>query len=290
MPSPFVDTHVHLWDLEHPKLRYIWLGPGASHPQLSSEELVELGAASQTLERFLAETEGSGMSKWIHVEAAIGTVDPVDETAWLQELAEQPGGPSAIIGAAALRDADIVEQLDRHGEHSAFRGVRDQTPADAWEEPAFEHGYAELGRRGLVCSINAFWDEMPRAAALAERLPETTLVLDHMGFPQERSEVYFDQWRAGMHRLAEAESVICKISEVGIMEPGWTTDSIRRWVLGCIEAFGVERCVLGTNWPVDRLYGTYDEIVDAYRTIIAELSEAEQRALLSDNAERIYRI
>jgi predicted TIM-barrel fold metal-dependent hydrolase len=73
-------------------------------------------------------------------------------------------------------------------------------------------------------------------------------------------------------------------------DPRWTADSIRPWVMGCIEAFGVQRCVFGTNWPVDRLFSSYDPIVDAYATIISGFSQDEQEALFSRNAERLYRI
>jgi predicted TIM-barrel fold metal-dependent hydrolase len=291
MTSPaFVDTHVHLWNLEHPELRYIWLEPGASHPQLSQNELAQLGAQSQSVERFIEETAGSGMTKWVHTEVAIGTEDPLAETLWLQELADEGLGPHAIVAAVSLQREDAAHELDRHSQAANFRGVRDQCASEVWESPSFSDGYAELGRRGLVCSLNALWQDMPRAAALARKHPETTMVLDHMGFPQERGAEYFRAWNAEMRRLAEAESVICKISEIGIMEPDWTAESIRPWILACIEAFGIQRCVFGTNWPVDRLYGSYTQIVGAYRQIISELSVSEQRALLSENAERLYRI
>jgi predicted TIM-barrel fold metal-dependent hydrolase len=70
----------------------------------------------------------------------------------------------------------------------------------------------------------------------------------------------------------------------------WTIDSLRPYVLGCIEAFGVDRCVLGTNWPVDRLYSSYGDVLEAYETITSGLTDAEQTALFSGNAERIFRI
>jgi predicted TIM-barrel fold metal-dependent hydrolase len=70
----------------------------------------------------------------------------------------------------------------------------------------------------------------------------------------------------------------------------WTVESIRPWVLGCIEAFAVERCVLGTNWPVDRLYSSYGDVLDAYEQILADFSEREREALFSKNAERIFRV
>jgi predicted TIM-barrel fold metal-dependent hydrolase len=68
----------------------------------------------------------------------------------------------------------------------------------------------------------------------------------------------------------------------------WTVDSIRPWVLGCIEAFGVERSFFGTNWPVDRLFSSYGDVVDAYAEIVSDFSEGEQRALFAGSANRVF--
>ena len=81
-----------------------------------------------------------------------------------------------------------------------------------------------------------------------------------------------------------------KISGLAMGDNDWTVDSIRPWVLQCIEAFGVQRSFFGTNWPVDKLYSPYAQVVDAYAEIVADFSHDEQVALFSANAERIYRI
>ena len=79
---------------------------------------------------------------------------------------------------------------------------------------------------------------------------------------------------------------IARSSGLGMCDPQWTTDSIRPWVLHCIDAFGVERCVMGSNWPVDRLFSSYDPVINAYAEIIKGLSTAEQEALFSGTRKR----
>ena len=95
-----------------------------------------------------------------------------------------------------------------------------------------------------------------------------------------------------MSALGVVENVACKVSGFGMADNHWTIDSIRPWVLHCIEAFGTDRIMFGTNWPVDILYGTYLEQTDAYRRILAEagFSRGEQEAMLYRNAETFYRI
>ena len=89
---------------------------------------------------------------------------------------------------------------------------------------------------------------------------------------------------------ATCDNIRWKISGLCMSDQSWTVDSIRRWVLASIETFGVDRCIFGTNWPVDWLWSTYDNLIDAYTEIISEFSRNEQAALFSKNAEELYRI
>jgi predicted TIM-barrel fold metal-dependent hydrolase len=284
----FVDTHIHCFDLTHPELVWDWLAPEAVHPNLGDIDAVK--SRKYPLQAFLAESRRSGVTKAVHVQAAIGSPDPVAETAWLQEAAERTGFPLGIVGEADLKAPDVAAVLERHCAFDGMRGIRDFSDGDYLVEPAFRRGYAMLERFDLVCDLDCQPQDMHKARDLAKAQPGVTMVLDHAGFPQERSEEYFAFWQDGIRTLAEADSAVCKISGLGMKDPQWTVDSLRPWVLGCIEAFGVERSFFGTNWPVDRLYSSYADVVAAYRQIVADFSEAEQHALFVGNAERIYRI
>lgn len=285
----FVDTHVHFWDLNHPKTRYSWLEPGVIHPYLGDIERLKVplyGGAE-----YAADVAGSNVSKAVHVQAALGSADPVDETIWVQEQAEATGWPHAIVADARLHADDLDEVLDRHAEASPLlRGIRDFGEGDYLVDERWGRGYAKLGERGLVCDLDCFWENMHKARDLAQRHPETVLVLDHAGFPLERDDEYFANWRTGISQLAEAESAVCKISGLGMRDPEWTVDSIRPWFEHCVEAFGIERCFLGTNWPVDKLFSDYAKVIDAYAEIASQYTADEQLALFSGNAERVFRI
>lgn len=285
----FVDTHVHFWDLNHPKTTYAWLTPEFVHPILGDINAIKFplfdGAA------YAAEVLGANVIKAVHVQAAIGSADPVDETIWLQEQYEATGWPTAIVADASLSAPDVEDLVERHAAASPqLRGIRDFGEGDYLVSEHFARGYAKLGEHGLVCDLDCFWPDMGKARDLAQRQPETTMVLDHAGFPLERSDEYFTDWKQGISALAEAESAVVKISGLAMGDNDWTVDSIRPWVLHCIEAFGVQRSFFGTNWPVDKLYSPYKNVVDAYAEIVADFSHDEQVALFSGNAERVYRI
>ena len=284
----FVDTHVHFWDLGNLDLHYSWLQPESRHPQLG--ERLEALKKSYVVDDYIAETRGLDVVKAVHVQAALGIEDPVKETEWLQAAAGRTGFPQAIVAYSNLRDPRVEEELARHCELPNMRGIRDFSEGDYLVDPAFQRGYALLERFRLVSSMNVYWEDMPKARALATKFAGIPMVLDHAGFPQERTDEYFGNWQKGIRTLAEAENVVCKISGLGMCDFDWTVDSIRPWILHCIEAFGPDRCIFATNWPVDRLFSTYGTLIDAYKQIVGGFSEGEKIAMFSGNAERLYRI
>ncbi|MBV8521620.1 MAG: amidohydrolase family protein, partial [Acetobacteraceae bacterium] len=97
-------------------------------------------------------------------------------------------------------------------------------------------------------------------------------------------------WRDGMRVLAGCPNIAAKISGLGMTDHSWSVESIRPYVLETIDAFGVGRCMFASNFPVDRLYGSYGAIWAAFAETIRGGSEAEKVALFRENAERIYRI
>jgi predicted TIM-barrel fold metal-dependent hydrolase len=285
----FVDTHVHYWDLGHPDLYYSWLQPDSVHPQFG-ERLDGIKGVNFVAEDFIAETRDANVTKVVHVQAALGIQDPVKESEWLQAAAGRTGFPHAIVAYANLKDPGVETMLARHLEYLTVKGVRDFSEGDYLVDSDFHRGYALLERYGLVASLDVKWEDMGSLRDLAGKFPNIRVVLDHCGFPLERTDEYFQSWRKGITTLAEAGNVVCKISGLGMCDWDWTVESIRPWILHCIDAFGPERCVFATNWPVDRLFSTYDVLIDAYEEIIAAFSQDEQTAMFSGNAERLYRI
>jgi predicted TIM-barrel fold metal-dependent hydrolase len=289
---PFVDTHVHFFDPREPRLRYDWLCPGGDPEE---EELLGDYAAIRSerywADDFLAETRFQGVERIVHVQAALGIEDPVEETRWLEAFRTRLGAPHAIVAYADLAAPDADAVVERHLATSpAVRGIRDLRYDDYLSDPAWEAGFAALARHGLVCCADPPLAQAKEAAALAARHPEVPFCADHALTPRRRDGDYFAEWRAGLRALAAAPNALIKISGLGMGDHAWTADSWRPWVLACIEAFGVERAFFGTNWPVDRVYSSYGDVLDAYAEIVADFSPAEQDALFRGNARRVFRI
>ena len=285
----FVDAHVHFYDMQHPDLFYGHWQPDVD-PPLIGKQMRKLGERNFLAEDFIEVTRAANVTKAVHVQAAIGSKDPVKETEWLMDAAERTGFPHAIVAYADLRDPGVESVLERHCEYSRMKGIRDFSYGDFLVADDFHRGYALLEKYNLHASIAAQCQDMEKLAALANKFPNTVIVIDHAGNPTERTPEYFELWKRGMETAATEENIICKISGLGMGDHNWTVDSIRPYVLGCIEAFGVERCIFATNWPVDSLFSSYDALIDAYTEIIADFSEDEKRDLFARNTEALYGI
>ena len=288
--EPMVDTHVHLWNLAHPSLRWDWLDTDDDHPVLGDIDPVKMRAFE--MRHLHAESRFAAVSGFVHVQAAIGSADPVQETRWLTAMAADHPQLKAVIGHADLGRADTERVLDAHSESPIFRGVRDFAlePYLAAEEvePAVEASLGSLARRGLVLDVDCEHPHMPALLALARRHPELTIVLEHIGFPRRRDPEYAAAWRGRVTELAAAPNVVCKISGVAMTDRLFTAQSLRPWVRHCLEAFGPDRSMFGSNWPLDRMCSSYDVIVGLYRSYVADLPEADRRQVLTATAGRVY--
>ena len=294
MSAPdFVDTFIHFWERPHPTLVWFWLADDFIHPTLG-DTLMLKKMDRYVVREYLEDTEGSNVIKAVHIQAAIGSADPVEETRWLQVMADETGWPHGIVGDARMQSPDVEKTIERHMEYANFRGLRDLAEGDYLVDPDFHRGYALLEKYNLVYDLDVLWENMHKAADLARKFPNIIMVVDHAGFPQERNDEYFENWKKGLALFSNVDNAVIKISGLGMGDQmaggNWTIDSIRPYVHGCIEVFGIERSFFGTNWPVDKMYSTYGELVSAYRELIADFSDDEQEALMSKNAEKYYRI
>ena len=285
--EPLIDTHVHFWDHGAPDLRWAWLESGFKFRKWESAGTLD--APRYTTPEFRAEAEGCDVGAIVHVHAADPIEDPAAETRWLESVADEHGMPDAIVGRCTLADPGAADLIRRHAAFPRCRGVRDAGSLDHLDVDDSVAAMDALAAAGFTVELRRRHDEFKVLDEITARWPTVTLALTHACLPLERSKDELDSWSAAMRSLAHHPNVVCKISAVaGASDPNWTIDSIRPWVLTCVEVFGADRCVLGSNWPVDRLFGTYRALIDAYREILAELGPAERSAVLHGTAERVY--
>ncbi len=284
----FVDTHFHLHDLKHDELRYGWLEPDAVHGFLPDTD--PLKSQHYFIKDYIAEIRFANVPKAVHVQAAVNTPDPVAETEWLQAFADETGYPHGIIAECHLARPDAASVLDRHLKFKNVRGIRNFGDGRYLMDAAWRRGFAELAPRNLVSCIDTRVELAGDILDLARSYPETRICIDHCAIPMGRDEASFKAWRSAIDVMAKSQNVTMKISGLGMGDPLWTVASIRPYVLGSIEAFGTDRVVFGTNWPVDRMFSSYPDLINAYAEIISGFPMPEQVAMFSRNAEKLFNL
>ena len=284
----FTDTHVHFYATGHESLRYEWLVADVPVDD-------DLGDYSAICARrywpddFVRETRFQRVGRVVHVQAALGTSDPVEETRWLHAHAARTGVPHGIVAYCDLAAADAGEVLERHVRASPLvRGIRDHRHDAYLTDARWRHGYARLATLGLVACADPPLEQLTLARNLALEHPDVTLCIDHAGMPRRRDDEYFASWREGMATVASAPNTVVKISGLGMCDHTWTVASLRGWVLTCIELWGVERSFFGTNWPIDRLFSSYGDVLAAYDDIVSDFSADEREALFHGTADRVF--
>ena len=239
----------------------------------------------------------------VYVEAEWSPLDPLGETAWVESVAEARGLPTVIVAQAWLARPDAEAILAAQARHPRVRGVREK-PAVAphpdrvvpgapgsMSDPAWQEGYARLETYGLSFDLQApFW-HLREARVLAERYPSIPIILDHTGLPSVRTAEGLSAWRKGMRTLAGAPNAAVKISGLGEPHlPPWSVPVHRDVVLETIDVFGVDRCMFGSNYPVDRLYAPFHTIMSGFIEMTRRFSASERRMMFYGNAIRWYRI
>ena len=310
---PIIDTHHHLFN--RPNHRYLF-----------DDFLADAGAGHNIVASVYLETQAMKRPYGPELLQPIGEVEFANGVGAMS--ASGTFGPcwacTAIVGYAQLSAGDrVAGLLDRSlsAAPDRFRGVRQMTfwhpdenlkfkfPEGILSSTAFREGFRHLAPRGLSFEATVFHNQLAELAELAASFPETTIVLSHlgmamgMGLDADARWECFQTWRAAMFDLARHDNVICKISGLGMAFWGFgfegrpdsvgsreLADTWRPYVETGIEAFGADRCTMGSNFPLEGTACGYVPIWNAFKRIAVRYSDAEKVALFKGTAERIYRI
>ncbi|MCB2186037.1 MAG: amidohydrolase family protein [Deltaproteobacteria bacterium] len=288
-----IDSHVHLWDTK--RLRYPWLASGA-FPALPNTYLLPDAIADAGM------TEAAFVVIQSEVDHA---ADPVEETAWMQETVDNHPQGNRLAGFVAYADLsrpDVERVLERHARHPVFRGIRQEM---WWQRPSprpdiLEHdllansdwrrGFGRLHRVNAVFDLTCWpWQLAPFAAFLGHH-PHVPVIIDHLGSPVAGDPAAFGTWLKGMRELAALPNTFMKVSGLSQADAHWSVDSLRPFVREVLDAFGPERCMLGSNFPPEKLSSTYGAVWSAFEALFAELSHEEREKVFHKTAEQVYRL
>jgi predicted TIM-barrel fold metal-dependent hydrolase len=298
--GPIIDAHIHLWDLGMD--RHPWLRPTGG----TIQALGDLAPIRRNylVDDYRRDAVNQNVVASVHIEAAWDRADdPLAEVEWLETLDKSSGVAIRYIGFADLTAPNAAAMLDRLSEVKRCVGVRQMLSWHPTEqarsfasrpgiadEADFRRGVALLARHDQLLEFMLYPYQAEELARLAVGFPNQTFIVNHCGSPIDRDHDGMLRWKEGLKRLGSAPNILIKISALTAYDPSPTPESLRDVALHCIECFGVDRSIFGSDFPVGRLWTSYDAIFDGFKAIVRDFSEAEQSALFHDNARRIYRM
>jgi predicted TIM-barrel fold metal-dependent hydrolase len=238
--------------------------------------------------------------KTIHMETEWDPKDPVGETKWLQELFDISGFPNALVGQAWFDREDIELVLKGHTQFPLIRSIRHKPKSSlspdiktfnskgTLNDPFFRKGYSLLKKYKLNFDLQTPWWHLDEATKLAKDFPDTIIILNHTGLPADRSKEGLSNWKANLENFAEQPNTAIKIS--GICVPGkqWTVKLNKSIILDAINIFGYQRCMFASNFPVDGVLASFDDIYYGFKEITSEMNDDKIKCLFHDNAIKYY--
>ena len=274
-----IDAHHHLWDLS--AVNYPWLEATGVPRFFGDPTPIQ---RDYLADEFIRDASAQGFTGSVHIQ--VGAADGLAEAKWVQHIAEQnPVLPMVQVVFCDLTSPDLPAHLDAFEALSTVRGVRQiigRAPGedtatgtnDLLQSPAFLAGLTEVGRRGLSFDLQLIPELMTAAANILENATDTRVALCHAGSPHDRSSRGIDSWVHNLRYLSSLPQVFCKLSGLGMFDHRWTNETIAPLIYTCLDQFGSERCMFGSNFPVDSLYSDYATLVAAHRQIVPESSHA----------------
>ena len=282
MPAfPLVDTHVHLWDPQ--RLRYRWLDGNA---QLNRSHLVA------DYRRACGDVR---VAKLVFVQCDCAPEQALAEVEWVSGLAREEPRLRGIVARASLEDGDAVQpHLEKLAALPLVKGVRRLIQGESNEfclAPKFVRGVQLLHAHGFSFDLCLKHPQLANTIRLVRQCPDVNFVLDHIGKPDVKAG-RLEPWRAELRELAALPNVWCKLSGM-VTEADharWTAADLRPYIDHVLACFGAERVMFGSDWPVSTLATDYPRWVATLDDALRGCSADELRRIYVTNAENFYRV
>ncbi|MBK1879811.1 amidohydrolase family protein [Pelagicoccus mobilis] len=273
-----IDSHHHFW--KYDPVEYDWIDDDMSR--------IRRDFLPNDLKQ---EIEQTGIEGVVSVQAR----QTLDETDWLLDLADASDFIKGVVGWVPLASEEIGETLARYSGREKLKAVRHVVqgqPEGFLDDAAFNDGIRELVTRGLVYDILIFENQLEETIRFVDRHPDQAFVLDHIAKPKIKDDI-LEPWLGNLSELAKRENVLgCKLSGM-VTEADfekWTEAQLCPYLDGVMSAFGPERLMFGSDWPVCLVACGFGKWVDLIGRFIEPLSESEQALIMGGTATKAYKL
>lgn len=289
-----IDAHHHIWlqkDLP-------WL-LGPEQPRIFGA----YGSIKRDylIDEFRADLDGTGIEKSVYVQANWAPNWALDEAEWVQSIADETGWPHGIVAYCDFTQTRVDLQLRKFKRFPRIRGFRQQlhwhenpqyrfAPREQLADPRLVEGINALAEYGWSFDLQVFPDQMEDAVRLVQSCPQVTFILQHAGMLEDTSDAGWKAWRTGMQSLAALPNAVTKLSAFGTFIHRNDPDFIANVVKETVKIFGADRCMYGSNFPIEKIWTTYSDLFTAFQAATAKMPAKARNAIFNDTAARIYRL
>ena len=287
-----IDAHHHLWDLS--AVRYPWLEEKSVMRFFGDPTAIQ---KNYLMNDFRADFQSNGFRGSVHIQ--VGAEDPIKEAKWVDGVVSANSDWSMMqVVYCDLMEKQMPAKLDLFQKLPSVAGVRQilsRAPGseagsillDNIGSPIVLENLKELSRRGLSFDLQLIPEVMQQTALLLEKVPELNIALCHAGSPHNRTVDGIHFWQQSLKSVSSLLNVTCKISGLGMFQHNWKTDDFCPLVETCLEQFGPQRCMFGSNFPVDSLYSDSKALINAFKTLVPHSLHG---TFFDNTARKFYKI
>jgi len=271
-----IDSHQHFW--KYSDAEYPWIGKNT------------------VLQRDWLPADLEAIAKKVGIDGSVVVQarETIEESHWLLDLAEKSSFIKGVVGWVDLRSEKVAEDLAALSKHKKFIGVRhivQSQPADFMLQPEFLRGIGELHPFDFTYDLLLYPKHLPSSVKVVEKFSHQRFVLNHIAKPMIRAGM-MQPWKDDLRELAKHPNVACKISGM-VTEakmPGWKNEDFRPYLDVVFEAFGEDRVMFGSDWPVCLIAGSYEQVYGIAADYFKQFSAAVQEKFWGANAVKFYKL
>ena len=293
-----VDSHHHFWDLH--KNYYPFLSDKIDPDFfLGDYEIIRQNYLPVDYEK---DTKNHNVVGTIHCEAEWDRDDQLGETKWIENLAKKNKFPNAIIGHAWFHKKNSESIIAEQASFDMVKSIRSKpnvkfsknstsyTFDGSMQDISWRNGLKLLEKYNLNYDLRIPSWHLEEAVDVVKLIPNTKVIINHCGFPWDRSIEGMEFWKKGIKALSLEPNTFIKLSEFGIKHEEWNYNENAKIILELIDRFGPKRCMFASNFPVSKLKITFDNLFNNYKKIVEKFSRDEKKNLFSETAIEAYNL
>ncbi|EWH08965.1 amidohydrolase 2 [Catenovulum agarivorans DS-2] len=274
-----IDSHQHFW--RYNQADYGWIG--------EQEQVLKRDFLPSDLAPILS-------SNQLDACVAVQARQSDSETQWLIELANDNSFIKAVVGWIDIAADTLSEQLAQYASHPVLKGFRhviqDEPDANFMLRPEFIRGLKVLAKHDYCYDLLIFAKQLPQAIELVKSIPELPIVVDHIAKPEIAADIGFAQWQTYMQQIADCPNTMCKVSGM-VTEAdhqNWQAEDFQKYLAAVFDAFGPQRIMFGSDWPVCLLAAEYSQVKAIVEDFVKTNYPQQFAAIFGGNAQTFYRI